>query len=318
LTFRSSLEVNDDTGVEQTKPSSIGFPDILASHPVTNSASLGLQDFSLETHYLPEGGTSELCLPHYVIGLNNAPMMNCEFKADGRLHQFPMLAGEMNIAPAGANFETSWDRKIQSTTLNLSVELLNRNALALWGHSDFELGFQLKVDDPFIRQLSLEISHEITSVAPNRMYVMTMVNSLAVQLLHKFSNQAHKSIQNLGSLSPQQLKIVVNYIGQNIDKDLTLKKLASLVQISQHHFARSFKQTMDITPHQYIIQQRIKLSQQLLRQLHLRIDEVALACGFSHQSHLNRHFKRYMGLTPKQFREEYRRRSFPLHSARED
>ncbi|NEQ26680.1 MAG: helix-turn-helix transcriptional regulator [Microcoleus sp. SIO2G3] len=50
-----------------------------------------------------------------------------------------------------------------------------------------------------------------------------------------------------------------------------------------------------------MIQQRVERAKQLLRQRKMNLSEIALACGFTHQSHLNRHFKRLTGVTPKKF-----------------
>ncbi|MDJ0597045.1 MAG: helix-turn-helix transcriptional regulator, partial [Pleurocapsa sp. MO_226.B13] len=80
-------------------------------------------------------------------------------------------------------------------------------------------------------------------------------------------------------------------------------ELAALVQISPSYFSILFKQATGITPHQYVIQCRIERAKELLRQSDLAIADVALRLGFSHQSHLSRHFKRLVGVTPKQFRQ---------------
>ncbi|NJS10840.1 MAG: helix-turn-helix transcriptional regulator, partial [Microcoleus sp. CSU_2_2] len=69
--------------------------------------------------------------------------------------------------------------------------------------------------------------------------------------------------------------------------------------ISSYHFCRLFKQSTGFSPHQYVIQQRVERAKQLLRQGQMSIGEIAIACGFSHQSHFNRHFKRLTGVTPK-------------------
>ncbi|MGG6288195.1 helix-turn-helix transcriptional regulator, partial [Leptolyngbya sp. AN03gr2] len=61
------------------------------------------------------------------------------------------------------------------------------------------------------------------------------------------------------------------------------------------------KQSTGLTPHQYVIQRRIERAKQLLRAGNLTIAQIALQVGFAHQSHLNRHFKKWVGVTPKVF-----------------
>lgn len=132
------------------------------------------------------------------------------------------------------------------------------------------------------------------------MTVDDLNNAIAMQLLHKFSTkQPAKSFYN-GGLSPSKLKQVQCHINEHLEEKILLEDLAQIAQLSQHHFARAFKQSTGLSPHQYIIQTRIIKAQQLLRE-QMDINEVALICGFSSYSHLHRHFKKHVGITPRQF-----------------
>lgn len=75
--------------------------------------------------------------------------------------------------------------------------------------------------------------------------------------------------------------------------------------MSPNYFSRLFKETTGITPHQYVIRCRVEEAQDLLRQGKLSIAEIATQVGFVDQSHLNRHFKRLVGVTPKTFLKQF-------------
>jgi AraC family transcriptional regulator len=94
---------------------------------------------------------------------------------------------------------------------------------------------------------------------------------------------------------------LLDYINNHLDQNLGLEELAAIAQLSQYHFSRTFKRSTGMSPHQYVIQQRVERAKLLLREKKMSICEVAIACGFTHQSHLNRHFKRLTGVTPKTF-----------------
>ena len=75
--------------------------------------------------------------------------------------------------------------------------------------------------------------------------------------------------------------------------------------MSPTYFSRLFKETTGITPHQYVIRCRIDRAKNLLQQGKLSIAEIAKEVGFVDQSHLHRHFKRLVGVTPKKYLQEF-------------
>ena len=99
-----------------------------------------------------------------------------------------------------------------------------------------------------------------------------------------------------------QLKPVLDYIQTHLDRDLSLAELAQVINISPTYFASLFKQAMEITPHQYVIQQRVERAKTMLLKTDLAIADIALQVGFSSQSHLTQQLKRLTGMTPKQVR----------------
>jgi AraC family transcriptional regulator len=83
---------------------------------------------------------------------------------------------------------------------------------------------------------------------------------------------------------------------------LSLVELAEAIDISPTYFASLFKQAMGVSPHQYVIQQRVKRAKTMLSKTDLAIADIALQVCFSSQSHLTQQFKRLTGMTPKQIR----------------
>jgi len=81
-----------------------------------------------------------------------------------------------------------------------------------------------------------------------------------------------------------------------------LEQISAVARISPYHFARQFKAATGLSPHQYVIIRRIERAKQLLRaRTDLSLAEVATCAGFSDQSQFSHHFKRIVGVTPKQF-----------------
>ena len=94
-------------------------------------------------------------------------------------------------------------------------------------------------------------------------------------------------------------------IRENLETGITLAQLAGEVGLSPSHFETLFRRSTGLSPHQYLIRCRVERARDLLGDGTVTLSQVAARCGFSDQSHLGRHFKRLVGMTPG----AYRRRS---------
>ncbi len=98
----------------------------------------------------------------------------------------------------------------------------------------------------------------------------------------------------------------MDYIDTYLEQNIKLADLAQLLDMSQFHFSRLFKrlfkQSLGITPHQYLSQQRVERAKKLLKKTDRLIIDIALECGFSSHSHLSKQFRQFTGMTPKAYR----------------
>jgi AraC-like DNA-binding protein len=109
-----------------------------------------------------------------------------------------------------------------------------------------------------------------------------------------------------GGLSPALTHRIREYIESHLDEKISLDALASMAGLSAHHFARAFRQSVGIPPHGYLLQRRLEHVQQMLRDTQRPLSEIAVAVGFSDQSHLARHFRRLTGMPPSLARRQER------------
>ena len=90
--------------------------------------------------------------------------------------------------------------------------------------------------------------------------------------------------------------------------DLSVVEMAAHAGLSPFHFIRVFKRHIGLSPHTYLIQVRVRRARQMLNR-GSSIAQCALEAGFADQSHLTRHFKRVLGITPGQYRNSVQDRS---------
>jgi AraC-like DNA-binding protein len=103
-------------------------------------------------------------------------------------------------------------------------------------------------------------------------------------------------------LSPAALQQIEEYIERHLDSALDINQLACIVRMSSSHFTRSFHKSVGITPHRYVIQNRVMRARELLATTNLPLTEIALTTGFSDQSHFSRRFHEIVGIPPGAFR----------------
>lgn len=138
----------------------------------------------------------------------------------------------------------------------------------------------------------------------DRMVLNSAANLLIVNLL-KNHTRKNAALAVRGGLAPAVRGRVADYVEANLDQPLTLDDLAAEAGLSAYHFAKMFKISFGQPPHRYVTDHRISKAKELLADASIRLADVALACGFSSQSHFTNSFRRYAGVTPRRFRQGY-------------
>ncbi|MBV9231941.1 MAG: helix-turn-helix transcriptional regulator [Chloroflexi bacterium] len=164
------------------------------------------------------------------------------------------------------------------------------------------------IQDPLLLQLGLALRAEIKD-SPARfsgIYVQELANAFAAHLLRRYGGWEPQDASPDGHLSSASMRQVTDYIHDHLSEPLTLPALARLVGLSPYYFARRFKQTTGLSPHQYILARRIEQAKHLLKQGE-SLAQITDRLGFADQSHLSRSFKRVTGISPQAFREEHRK-----------
>jgi len=95
---------------------------------------------------------------------------------------------------------------------------------------------------------------------------------------------------------------VREFIEAHLEENIGVQVLASTAGLSMCHFARAFKRSEGVTPHNYLVQCRVRRAKDLLAATDLPLSEIALASGFSDQSHCARRFREHVGVTPSSYR----------------
>ena len=160
------------------------------------------------------------------------------------------------------------------------------------------------LEDPF----QARRFHQLVSLNWHEPGERLLTSSLAHELLsHTLLSQvgAREGLRLKGGLAAHQRRRLVEYIDQHMEDAISLGQLAAMCALSEYHFARMFRQSFGVPPHQYLLARRLARAKNLLRSSVLPISELALLCGFSSASHFNQRFRHAMGATPGQYRQAF-------------
>ena len=81
----------------------------------------------------------------------------------------------------------------------------------------------------------------------------------------------------------------------HLQDTISLDDLAATVALSRYHFTRRFRRTTGVTPHEFVLRQRVERARTLLRRTATPLLDIACSCGFADQSHMTREFRKRVG-----------------------
>jgi AraC family transcriptional regulator len=220
----------------------------------------------------------------------------------GESHTGSAVHGDIDIVPALTS--SRWEIHDQNdTALILSIPPSLVDTVAEEHGFDsrrVEIRNRFQIRDAQLENICWALKAEMESNYPSgRLYVDSLAVSVASRLISTYSSIAQRQAAQSGGLGGRRLKQTLAYIEDHLSEDLSLTRIASISGISASHFKTLFRESAGVPVHQYVVQRRIERAKDMLMQDKLSIAEIALATGFSHQSHLARHMRRSVGLSPR-------------------
>ncbi len=143
-----------------------------------------------------------------------------------------------------------------------------------------------------------------------RLWLDSLVNAVCVRLLHKWSNTVQRPTRTAArGLTAAQVRCVCEAMTSILDggcgKDVTLRHLAHLVDLSPNHFCRAFTQAVGVAPNAWFATYRMERAKALMRNPTMSLSDIAFLVGYENQSSFGRAFQRVVGTAPALWRSRH-------------
>ncbi|WP_271584499.1 AraC family transcriptional regulator [Bradyrhizobium sp. CCBAU 45389] len=172
--------------------------------------------------------------------------------------------------------------------------------------SGMSIRYEAIDQDMFIEHVATRILAELEQeTSTGRLLVESLGRALSAHLVHSYAATSVRLKQSYAVQKPldaKRLSRVTEFIDASVERDVTVKDLASVACMSPAHFSRSFKAATGSAPHEYVSRQRLDLAKRLLSTSDRPLVDIAYAAGFSSQANFNRAFRKAVGTTPSLYR----------------
>jgi AraC family transcriptional regulator len=244
-------------------------------------------------------------ITHHWLVLFLRPPEELDLQYEGVKRHVPPPAGAISLVPAGSAARWRWSGRRDMLGIYLEPGLVTRVAAEAFDLDPARLTVPPldSLELPHLRAAIGAVGAELTAGgAGGPLAAESLANVLAVHLIRHILTPRSPARGRDGALPRGRLRAVVEYIEEHLAANPTLEQMAAVARLSPYHFARQFKSAIGLPPHQFAIARRVERAKLLLQGGGLPLAEVAAHAGFSDQSVFCLHFKRLVGVTPRQFR----------------
>src|SRR5262249_10086269 len=245
---------------------------------VVSSHGLGWQNIRVAhvRHY--GGGMAPPPLTDHLVIIQIESSLRVCARIDGKSFDQRLQPGEITIIPAGASSVWRWEEGGVNNALHLYLSPSFVRATAEeCGINQNQIVIRAKFgasDEP-LRHIGLSLLRELdVAKVMGRFYADSLASVFAMRLARRHSLLKDAQISK-GGMAPGKLRKAIEFMNENLEQeeDFALAAVADAAGMSYFHFSRAFKQSMGVSPNNYLVERRIDRARKLLAETELPIAE---------------------------------------------
>ena len=259
---------------------------------------------------MPFEGIFEPSRDHLLVLHRDGPV-SVENLCDRRVGKCVVPAGGIHVVAPGADFGVRLSSALETIHVYVRHAVIEEVALEMidGDPARIELESRIIEDDSSLRSLIETSAHALSDDdGGSAMFADYLSRAIAAQLIRRYSGLQLRGPAvrgETGTLSPI-VSEAIEYMHANIDRAISLDDVAQATNRSPSHIVRVFRAELGVPPHRYLIALRVEKARRLLEKTSMPIAEIAYECGFAHQEHLTRLFRRLCDATPAAYRRSKR------------
>jgi AraC family transcriptional regulator len=282
-------------------------PLIAAAEPQLDSTTAPWLGIKLEHYRIGASERPEASTSCYLAGVCLSGTYKTEYAAGSGQKAFSVVseAGSMFLTGPGDLPARRSTGEVEFLALEIAPKFVLWAGDELVANGPFEIRRLWAAKDEQLRYIMLTLHNELLANCPSgRLFGEYMGLSFATVLLTNYSEGSTRVSQYRGGLSPYKLRQVTDYIRDNLSNNLSLAEMANLLQMGPCHFARAFKESTGLSPHQYVLRRRVEQALRMLKETRTNLADIAYDLGFSSQGHFTTVFSKIVGVSPSNYRDQ--------------
>lgn len=248
----------------------------------------------------PPGITDFAATRRAVVSIHLGTSVEIGCRRDGRYHRGLGIHGDIDVIPPGT--PSHWELKDRDTALLVAIPPGMLGLAAEESGADatkIQITNRFQIRDPQMEQIGWALKAEMEAGYPGgKTYSDSLGFALATALLNRHSSAVGATSRYRYGMSGCRLRKVLDFIEENLSRDVSLQEIADTAGLSVSHCKTAFSKSVGSPIHQYVIQRRVERAKELLAREGISISQVAAQTGFTHKSHLAFHTRRVYGLSP--------------------
>ena len=269
------------------------------------SSSSEWDGFVVEHHKMEKGELpGHTILDHRLTITTGQKTVPFEFKENGKWGRVQLHPGSFSMQNHGDLGAPRWLDHFEFLAIAIKPVFFEKITSGQVQSRQVELITQRGKLDPNIQSFCQLFYDELSNKRyASQLYGETLSMAFALYLLNHYATGNKKITEPTGKLHGLQVKNLIDFVSSHLGSEIGLDMLSGQVHMSPFHFAKTFKRTTGLSPHQFVLKMRMEKAKELIKLKALSLTEIAHTTGFFDQSHFTHSFKRVVGISPRQYRQ---------------